>query len=73
MDSVTLRGPFWKNKGLTPKRSKSVRNPRVRKDKNSRRREEVGIAEAIYKGGVDVGRYGGEESGISKVVKSTRL
>ncbi|KAG2155848.1 uncharacterized protein EDB93DRAFT_1319706 [Suillus bovinus] len=51
---------IMKNKGLTPHRSKSVRNPRSQR--------------AVYKGGIgDASKYTGEQSGISKVIKSVRL
>ncbi|KAI6044821.1 hypothetical protein EDC04DRAFT_2865708 [Pisolithus marmoratus] len=53
-----------KNKGLTPQRSKSVRNPR----------KKVSSQRAVYKGGIgDTSRYEGEKSGISKVAKSVPL
>lgn len=63
------------NKGLTPHRSKSVRNPRVKKrQKFEKAKKKVASQKAIYKGGIgDTGKYGGEKSGISKVVKSIRL
>lgn len=64
-----------KNKGLTPRRSKVVRNPRVKKrQKYDQAKKKVASQKAVYKGGIgDVSRYSGEQSGISKVVKSVRL
>ncbi|KAL5501422.1 SAS10 [Sanghuangporus vaninii] len=63
------------NKGLTPKRSKSVRNPRVKKrQKFEKAKKKLASQKAVYKGGIgDPAKYGGELSGISKVVKSVRL
>ncbi|KAL0960659.1 hypothetical protein HGRIS_005689 [Hohenbuehelia grisea] len=63
------------NKGLTPHRSKSVRNPRVKKRmKFEKAKRKVASQKAVYKGGISAtGRYEGETSGISKVIKSTRL
>lgn len=64
------------NKGLTPHRPKSVRNPRVKKKINfAKAQRKVASQKAVYKGGVNAtgGRYEGEKSGISKVVKSVRL
>lgn len=63
------------NKGLTPHRPKSVRNPRVKKrQKFEKAKKKVASQKAVYKGGIaDTGRYDGEKSGISKVVKSIRL
>ena len=64
-----------KNRGLTPKRSKSVRNPRVKKrQKFEKAKKKLASQKATYKGGIgDVGHYGGEKSGISKVVKSIKI
>ncbi|KAJ7459761.1 Sas10 C-terminal domain-containing protein [Mycena latifolia] len=63
------------NKGLTPHRPKSVRNPRVKKREKFRKANiKVSSQKAVYKGGLaETGRYDGEKSGISKVVKSVRL
>ncbi len=62
-----------KNKGLTPHRPKSVRNPRVKKrQKFDQAKKKVSSQKAVFKGG-DAARYEGERSGISKVVKSVRL
>ena len=64
-----------KNKGLTPKRGKSVRNPRVKKrQKFEKAKKRVSSQKAVHKGGIgDSGYYGGEMSGISKVIKSVQL
>jgi U3 small nucleolar RNA-associated protein 3 len=63
------------NKGLTPKRGKSVRNPRVKKrQRYEKAKQKVSSQKAVYKGGLAAtGRYDGEKSGISKVIKSVRL
>ncbi|KAG6895790.1 hypothetical protein C0992_012577, partial [Termitomyces sp. T32_za158] len=63
------------NKGLTPHRPKSVRNPRVKKRlKFEKAKKKLSSQKAVYKGGIsESGRYDGERSGISKVVKSIRL
>lgn len=64
-----------KNKGLTPKRPKVARNPRVKKrQKYDKAKKRVASQRAVYKGGIgDVSKYAGEKSGISKVVKSVPL
>nr|GAT58777.1 predicted protein [Mycena chlorophos] len=63
------------NRGLTPRRPKSVRNPRVKKREKFRKANmKVSSQKAVYKGGLaETGRYDGERSGISKVIKSVRL
>ncbi|KAG6876363.1 hypothetical protein C0993_003659 [Termitomyces sp. T159_Od127] len=63
------------NKGLTPHRPKSVRNPRVKKRLQfEKAKKKLSSQKAIYKGGLaESGRYDGEKSGISKVIKSIRL
>ncbi|KAL1748059.1 Sas10 C-terminal domain-containing protein [Schizophyllum fasciatum] len=64
------------NKGLTPKRAKAVRNPRVKKRMRfEKAQRKVASQRAVYKGGLAAtgGRYEGEKSGISKVVKSVKL
>jgi len=70
-----LTRAILKNRGLTPKRSKSVRNPRVKKrQKFEKAKKRVSSQKAVYKGGIgDAASYGGEKSGISKVVKAVRL
>ena len=72
----SLTRAILKNRGLTPHRPKSVRNPRVKKRmKFEKAKKTVSSQKAIYKGGLSQsgGRYEGEKSGISKVVKSVRL
>lgn len=64
------------NKGLTPHRPKAVRNPRVKKrQKYDKAKKKLASQKAVYKGGLahTGGRYDGEKSGISKVVKSVKL
>ncbi|KAF8964204.1 Sas10 C-terminal domain-containing protein [Flammula alnicola] len=64
------------NKGLTPHRPKAVRNPRVKKrQKYEKAKKKISSQKAVYKGGLSEsgGRYDGERSGISKVVKSIPL
>ncbi|KAH0831924.1 hypothetical protein J3R83DRAFT_12807 [Lanmaoa asiatica] len=81
LESESTTGPrsvtraILKNRGLTPHRSKAVRNPRVKKrQKYEQAKKKVASQKAVYKGGIgDVARYSGEQSGISKVVKSVRL
>ncbi|KAH9936644.1 Sas10 C-terminal domain-containing protein [Fomitopsis serialis] len=70
-----LTRAILKNKGLTPHRGKSVRNPRVKKrQKYEKAKKKVSSQKAVYKGGIsDTGHYDGEKSGISRVVKSVRL
>lgn len=72
----SLTRAIMKNRGLTPHRSKAVRNPRVKKrQKFEQAKKKVSSQKAIYKGGLSEsgGKYGGEKSGISKVIKSVRL
>ncbi|THH27040.1 hypothetical protein EUX98_g7152 [Antrodiella citrinella] len=65
------------NRGLTPHRSnKAARNPRVKKrQKFDKAKKKVASQKAVFKGGVaqTKGRYEGEKTGVSKVVKSVRL
>lgn len=63
------------NKGLTPKRPKSVRNPRVKKRlKYEKAQKKVASMKPVYKGGLGNTAYEGEKSGISsRVVKSRSL
>jgi U3 small nucleolar RNA-associated protein 3 len=80
-DSTSADGPrsltrtILANKGLTPHRPKSVRNPRVKKREKFRKANmKISSQKAVYKGGLaETGRYDGEKSGISKVIKSVRL
>lgn len=66
-----------KNKGLTPHRPKSVRNPRVkRRMKFDKANKRLSSTRAVYKGGQNAlqGGYQGEKSGISThLVKSRKL
>ncbi|RAK97017.1 something about silencing 10 family protein [Aspergillus ibericus CBS 121593] len=64
-----------KNKGLTPKRSKDSRNPRVKKRKKfEEKKKKLGSIRQVYKGGEGRGGYGGELTGIKKnLVKSVKL
>ncbi|KAI5120759.1 hypothetical protein M0805_004723 [Coniferiporia weirii] len=63
------------NKGLTPYRGRSVRNPRVKKrQKFEKAKKKLSSQKAVYKGGIgDTGHYDGERSGISRVIKSVKL
>lgn len=64
-----------KNKGLTPKRNKDSRNPRVKKRKKfDEKKKKLGSIRQVYKGGEGRGGYGGELTGIKKnLVKSVKL
>ena len=64
-----------KNKGLTPKRKKDVRNPRVKKRKKYEdKKKKLGSVRQVYKGGEGRGGYGGELTGIKTgLVRSIKL
>lgn len=64
-----------KNKGLTPKRNKDARNPRVKKRKKfDQKQKKLSSIRQVYKGGEGRGGYGGELTGIKKnLVKSVKL
>lgn len=65
-----------KNRGLTPRRSKTGRNPRVKKKlAYEKAKQKVGSQRAVYKGGQAAlgGAYAGEKSGISTVSKSRKF
>ncbi|EGX90873.1 Sas10/Utp3 family protein [Cordyceps militaris CM01] len=64
-----------KNKGLTPRRKKDVRNPRVKKRKQyEAKQKKLKSMKPVWQGGEPKGGYQGERSGINiGVVKSTRL
>ncbi len=64
-----------KNKGLTPRRSKDVRNPRVKKRKQyEAKQKKLKSMKPVWQGGEPRGGYKGEQSGINVgVVKSTKL
>ncbi len=69
----SLTRAIEKNRGLTPHRSKSVRNPRVKKrERYEKAKRKLGSQRAVYKGGQAAlgGAYQGEKSGISTTVKS---
>ena len=58
------------NRGLTPHRSKSVRNPRVKKrQRYEQAKKKVSSQKAVFKGGLagSKGVYEGEHSGVSAV------
>lgn len=64
-----------KNKGLTPKRGKDVRNPRVKKRKQyEAKQKKLKSMKPVWQGGEPKGGYQGELSGINtRVIKSTKL
>ncbi|KAF4123169.1 U3 small nucleolar RNA-associated protein 3 [Geosmithia morbida] len=64
-----------KNKGLTPRRKKEVRNPRVKKRMQfEAKQKKLASMKPIWKGGEPKGGYRGELSGINiGVVKSVKL
>lgn len=64
-----------KNKGLTAKRNKDVRNPRVKKRKKfEQKKKQLASMRQVYKGGEGRGGYAGELTGIKKnLVKSVKL
>jgi U3 small nucleolar RNA-associated protein 3 len=71
----SLTRAILKNRGLTPHRSKSVRNPRVKKrQKFAKAKKVIASQKAVFKPGVgDWTRYDGERTGISTVVKSVQF
>ncbi|KAL8984561.1 MAG: hypothetical protein Q9205_001514 [Flavoplaca limonia] len=64
-----------KNKGLTPKRKKEVRNPRLKKRlKYEDKKKKLGSVRAVYKGGEGKGGYQGELTGIKGgLIRSVKL
>ncbi|PHH62698.1 hypothetical protein CDD81_6767 [Ophiocordyceps australis] len=64
-----------KNKGLAPRRSKDVRNPRVKRRKQfEAKQKKLKSMKPVWQGGEPKGGYHGELSGINTaVVKSTKL
>ncbi|WVR06580.1 hypothetical protein IAU60_003612 [Kwoniella sp. DSM 27419] len=65
-----------KNRGLTPRRSKSGRNPRVKKRQAyEKAKKKVASQRSVYKGGQAAygGDYKGEKTGITKVIKSRKF
>ncbi|KAF8490792.1 Sas10 C-terminal domain-containing protein [Russula emetica] len=71
----SLTRAILKNRGLTPRRSKSVRNPRVKKrQKFAKAKKVIASQKPVFKPGAgDSTWYGGEKSGISTVVKSVHF
>ncbi|AFR98605.1 U3 small nucleolar RNA-associated protein 3 [Cryptococcus neoformans C23] len=81
-DDETADGPrtitraIEKNRGLTPRRSKTGRNPRVKKRQAyDKAQKKVASQRSVYKGGQAAygGEYKGEKTGISKVIKSRKF
>ncbi|KAF2866815.1 Sas10/Utp3 family protein-like protein [Massariosphaeria phaeospora] len=64
-----------KNKGLTPHRKKSVRNPRVKKKlAYEKKTKKLKSMRPVYDAGKAAGNYGGEMTGIKKgLVRSRKL
>lgn len=64
-----------KNKGLAPRRSKDVRNPRVKRRKQfEAKQKKLKSMKPVWQGGEPKGGYRGEVSGINAtVIKSTKL
>jgi U3 small nucleolar RNA-associated protein 3 len=64
-----------KNKGMTPRRKKEVKNPRVKKKEQFKKKQtKIKSMKPTYKGGEAPGGYGGELSGIKAgLVKSVKL
>jgi U3 small nucleolar RNA-associated protein 3 len=65
-----------KNRGLTPRRSKTGRNPRVKKKlAYEKAKQKVGSQRAVFKGGQATlsGSYSGEKTGISLTAKSRKF
>ncbi|TDZ37034.1 Uncharacterized protein C8035_v008178 [Colletotrichum spinosum] len=64
-----------KNKGLTPKRKKEVRNPRVKKRmKYEEKQKKLRSMKPTWKAGEPKGGYGGELSGITTgIVRARKL
>ncbi|KAJ3953093.1 something about silencing protein 10 [Colletotrichum tropicale] len=64
-----------KNKGLTPKRKKENRNPRVKKKMQyAEKQKKLRSMKAQWKGGEPKGGYGGEMSGITtSIVRARKL
>ncbi|KAN0127334.1 Sas10 C-terminal domain containing protein [Lactarius tabidus] len=71
----SLTRAILKNRGLTPHRSKSVRNPRVKKrQKFAKATKVIASQKPVFKAGAgDSTWYGGERTGVSTVVKSVRF
>ncbi|WFD30921.1 something about silencing protein 10 [Malassezia sp. CBS 17886] len=73
----TIDRTIEKNRGLTPSRARSIRNPRVKRRRRfDRAQKRLSSTRAVYKGGQGAltGGYAGEKSGIStNLVKSRKL
>ena len=71
IDSIAIE----KNKGLTPKRKKEVRNPRLKKRlKYEDKKKKLRSVRAVYKGGEGKGGYQGELTGIKGgLIRSVKL
>ncbi|KAJ9113838.1 hypothetical protein QFC19_000031 [Naganishia cerealis] len=72
----SLTRAIEKNRGLTPHRKKTARNPRVKKrEQYEKAKLKVSSQRAVYKGGQSAlaGSYAGEKSGISLASKSRRF
>lgn len=72
----SLTRAIEKNRGLTQRRAKSGRNPRVKKRQAyEKAKQKVGSQRAVFKGGQASlgGRYSGEKTGISTVIKSAKF
>jgi U3 small nucleolar RNA-associated protein 3 len=71
----SLTRAILKNRGLTPRRTKSVRNPRVKKrQKFAKAKKVIASQKPVFKPGAgDSTWYSGERSGISTVVKSVQF
>ena len=64
-----------KNKGLTPHRSKLVRNPRVkRRVKYEKAVKKLGTFKRVVKDKAKIGKYGGESTGIkTHLIRSVKF
>ncbi|WVQ73479.1 hypothetical protein IAR50_003051 [Cryptococcus sp. DSM 104548] len=72
----TITRAIEKNRGLTPRRSKTGRNPRVKKRQAyDKAQKKVASQRSVYKGGQSAygGEYKGEKTGITQVVKSRKF
>lgn len=72
----TITRAIEKNRGLTPRRNKAGRNPRVKKKLAfEKAKQKVSSQRAVYKGGQGAlgGQYSGEKTGISTVAKSRKF
>jgi U3 small nucleolar RNA-associated protein 3 len=72
----SLTRAIEKNRGLTPRRAKANRNPRVKKRESyEKAKRKVKSMRAVYSGGQGAlgGAYQGEKTGISTTSKSRRF